>query len=703
MTFVREARAGLQSGLVASIQALNHGMIAFATIGATGATYGMSAALLVSGAAAFAMALIGRSRPLVATTTAAAAIIVGAVIASARPENLDEAIALAMALVAVAGLLVVILAASGLARLTAMLPAAVSQGLRNATAAIVTLTVLPLLMGGTPGNGWPTPTPGSMVTAAAALILMLRPVSGMPASVLALAAATATHHALAAAGVTVGPEIGNLLAPAELVSAIGGGWHALRAAPPPAELVLAGAATIALLASAETLSASATLREATGKRTQFSRDLLGAGAGLIAGASLGGMPASALTVPTMTSWLAGGRTRTAQLCGAIVPPVLLLLGEPLLGELPLSGLAAVLAGAVARLVELPPSPWSTGPGRTRRLLDAAISCSVLGAALLSGLLAAVGVGVLVAVTIFTGSMARAPIRRSYRNPIGRSQVRRRVETEVRLRAEGDAIALLELEGPIFFGSADHVLHQVEREFAAAAKVVVLDMSRITHIDMSGGRRLLEACAIAPGRVLLAPMHASSRAAEEFDALGLTRDLPALALCFDLASAVERAESIVLQGSVEPGTVAPAEDPSRALAALGLPPGCIGPILDLTTRVSFADGDAILKAGDASDAAYLLLAGEVLISIGGEDGKPAARLAVLAPGVLFGEAALLGQVRRTADATARGAVVCLRIDGEKAALLRERSPEIAWHLTATVARQLATHLRTANMTIAKLEA
>ena len=701
MSLAREAQAGLQAGMVASIQALNHGIIAFAGVGAAGVAYGMSAGLAVSGAAAIAMALIAHSRPLVGTTTAASAIIVGAVIASAGPETLAQAIAIALAMVAIAGALVVTLAATGLARITAMMPAAVNQGLRNATAAMVTLSVLPLLIGGAPGAGWIMPDPGATAVAAIAIAIMLRPIRGLPGPVVALVAATLAHHALSAAGVAVGPEISHLLSPGDLAREVVAGWQALVSSPPPLALALAGAATIALLSSTETLSASAALREVSGKRTEYGRDLLGAGAGMLASAGLGGVPASGLTVPTITGWMAGGRARTAQVCGAMVPFALLLIGGPLLSQVPLSGLAAVLVGAVIRLVELPASPFVSGRGRARRLSDAAISLSVLATAILFGLLASVGVGVLVAVTVFTASMARSPIRRAYRNPVGRSQVRRRIEMEMRLRSGGEAIALLELEGPLFFGSADHVLHRVEAEFASGAKVVVLEMSRITHIDMSGGRRLLEACAVAPGRVLLAPMHGTSRAAAELDALGLTVILPPSAICFDLASAVERAEAIILDRDTAAG---PGQevDPAFAFEALGLPSDAVGPILALTTRTFFADGEPIIRSGDPSDAAYLLLSGEVLISIGTGGDKPAARLAVLEPGVLFGEAALLGQVCRTADATARGDASCLRIDGRLVERLRQQHPELAWHITAMLARQLTTHLRTANMTIAKLE-
>lgn len=515
MNVMREALAGLQAGTVASVQALTHGIIAFAEMGATGIAYGMAAALAVSGAAALSMALIGRSRPLVATTTAASAIVVGVVIASARPESFAEAVAIALALVGLAGLLIVLLATTGLARLTAMMPAAVSLGLKNATAAMVVISVLPIMLGGNPGTGWPSPVPGAMMIAGCALVLVLRPVPGLPGPIVALAVATAAHHGLLAFGVPVGPEVSYLLSPSALALEIGAAWSALVASPPPLARILPDAATIALLATIETLAAAAALREFSGRRTKYGRDLLGAGTGMLASTGLGGVPTSALTVPTMTAWLAGGRTRATQFFGATVPFALLLLGSPLLSELPLAGLAAVLAGAVLRLVELPLVPVVGGTSPSRRWSDAAISCAVVVTAVVFGLLAAVGIGALVSVIVFTSTMARSPIRRAYRNPTGRSQMRRPIELELRLRKEGEAIALLELEGPIFFGSADHVLNRVEAEFAAGASVVVLDMSRISHVDMSGGRRLLEACAIAPGRVLIAPMHAGSRAAKEF--------------------------------------------------------------------------------------------------------------------------------------------------------------------------------------------
>lgn len=60
------------------------------------------------------------------------------------------------------------------------------------------------------------------------------------------------------------------------------------------------------------------------------------------------------------------------------------------------------------------------------------------------------------------------------------------------------------------------------------------------------------------------------------------------------------------------------------------------------------------------------------------------------------------MRRSVDATARGAVRRLRLDAAAAERLRQESPAAARQLMAMVARQLAVRIRAANATIDRLE-
>jgi MFS superfamily sulfate permease-like transporter len=560
------------------------------------------------------------------------------------------------------------------------------------------------MLGASPGEAapWRAPVPGALAVFAIALLLMTRrPLLRVPTPLLALAAAGALQQLLARAGVATGPGIGFAPTPETLFAGIAG---ALAMPPPPLDvgLLLPAALSLALLATIESTTAVAALREVSGRRGDHDRDLRGAAIGMIGGGVAGGMPVGCMPLASIACWRAGGRGRAAQVWRAAVPLVLLTLAGTLVAELPFAALSGVLCGAVARLIQIPALPFAAGPGRFRRLGDLLVVLSVLVVAVAFGLVAAVGAGVLLAVLIFTASMATSPVRRTSRNPIGRSRIRRPEEEERALRRAGDAIALIELEGPIFFGSAERVLLRAEAEAAAGARVLILDLSRVTRMDLSGGRRLIEVCGVLPGRVLLAPLHPSSRAAAEIAALGLVTQIPSGAAYDDLPSAVEVAEELVFS-DIAAARPAPAGTHRAALEALGMPPSVVGPLLALSKEVHFADGQLILRKGEPSDAAYLLLAGRVLISLPAGDARPATRLAVLAPGVIFGESALLGQMRRSADVVARGDVRCLRIDAAAAERLRAEAPAIAWHLMAVVAAQLAAQVRAANAIIDRLEA
>jgi hypothetical protein len=203
-------------------------------------------------------------------------------------------------------------------------------------------------------------------------------------------------------------------------------------------------------------------------------------------------------------------------------------------------------------------------------------------------------------------------------------------------------------------------------------------------------------------VLLTPLHPGSRVAAELAALGLAGQIPKGCAFADLPMGMEAAEALML-AEIAAELPDPPHSPRSALEALGIPPSAIGPILALCTEQRFAAGSVILRQGEAADAAYVLLSGEVLISLPAGPTRPATRLAVLAPGLVFGESALLGQTRRSADATARSDVHCLRLDAAAAERLRIEAPGVAWHLMTMVARQLSTHVSAANAVIDRLEA
>jgi CRP/FNR family cyclic AMP-dependent transcriptional regulator len=90
---------------------------------------------------------------------------------------------------------------------------------------------------------------------------------------------------------------------------------------------------------------------------------------------------------------------------------------------------------------------------------------------------------------------------------------------------------------------------------------------------------------------------------------------------------------------------------------------------------FASGDPIFRMGAPGSSMMAVLSGQVRISISSPDGKELL-LAMLRPGEVFGEIALLDGKERSADATAMTACSLAVLDRREVMVFLERHPE-AW--------------------------
>ncbi|MEO1242984.1 MAG: Crp/Fnr family transcriptional regulator [Pseudomonadota bacterium] len=92
----------------------------------------------------------------------------------------------------------------------------------------------------------------------------------------------------------------------------------------------------------------------------------------------------------------------------------------------------------------------------------------------------------------------------------------------------------------------------------------------------------------------------------------------------------------------------------------LAPKTLDSLASATREVSSKKGAVIFSKGDTPRAAFLVLHGEIAVECISNAGH-AARIATLGPGDLLGELAVLGDIKRTADARAISDCVLLRID------------------------------------------
>jgi glutaminase len=286
------------------------------------------------------------------------------------------------------------------------------------------------------------------------------------------------------------------------------------------------------------------------------------------------------------------------------------------------------------------------------------------------------------------------IRQTYRASTVRSLRVRPPDEHRVLDAEGQRVAVFELQGDLMFTSTEPV-HRAVCEIADDVDVVIFDFRRVHDIDrpaaeilgalaqdlVDRGRSVVLAHERAIGPMLtktLATTHV-----EHFD---------------DVSSALEWCEERLLASlheSVEHGSLR--EQPLLA----GLDEVALGAIEARVEVTTHAAGERIVHEGDAADAIFFVLAGTVRVELPLPDGT-ARQVASFARGMSFGEAALLEEGKRTAD-------VVVEHDAEIAVLtiadlrdLMADHPSITTDLYRNHAQMLAARLASANAQIRALD-
>ena len=95
----------------------------------------------------------------------------------------------------------------------------------------------------------------------------------------------------------------------------------------------------------------------------------------------------------------------------------------------------------------------------------------------------------------------------------------------------------------------------------------------------------------------------------------------------------------------------------------------------------AAGEVIFAEGEPADVMYVVLSGEVELTLRGEP------LALAPEGGMIGETALLGSESRSGAATARTDVKLARISREQLKELMRSNPDFALHVMAGLANRL----------------
>jgi SulP family sulfate permease len=634
----------------------------------------------------------------------------------------DMIMAAVLLLLTMAGAFQLAFGLARMARVVKFIPSPVMAGFQNAAAVIITLSQLHLLLGlaARPAvAAWPAALaairPLAVAVSAVTLLLVFcgaRITKRVPPLLVALLGGTLVHYLLLGAGMAplLGATLGNI--PARLpdghdiaaiiaVTQLPGFAGALPA------LILA-AATIAVVASLDVLISAKVVENLSGQRGNSTRELVCTGAANAITPLFGGILGSISLASTTANYKSGARTSLSLFTHAILFLLMVPLLAPVLGYIPMAVIGALVVYTGTQLFDR----WTLQLVKlavSRRVvswrniaMDLAVIGFVTAVALAGQVAMAVGAGVAVAVVVFTLRMSRSVIRSVRDGTEVQSRRARGAAQAERLNAEGRCILAVELEGPMFFASAELLQNQIDAAVAAGARTVILDMSRVNELDSTGARILLQTCErmkAADAELLLCGMDGHPQTGALLRDHGVVARLTPQRIFPDMDRALEWAENRLLAG-LDGADRAQAEPAFESLdIARGLDAGERETLRQALQAREFPPGATVFSQGDEGDALYVLLRGSASVRLQLRDGGDR-RLVTFSPGTVFGEMALLDKGRRSATVTADEALSCHVLERARFEALAAAHPRIGMVLLANLARELTLRMRRANLTMAE---
>lgn len=231
--------------------------------------------------------------------------------------------------------------------------------------------------------------------------------------------------------------------------------------------LLPAAITIAILGSLESLLCAVVADGMSGKKHNPNDELIGQGLGNIASPLFGGIPATAAIARTAANIKSGGSLPLASIVHALFILVSILLLAQVLSFIPMASMAALLLMVA----------WNMSEAkhflRTVRIAprdDVAVLLLCFSLTVLFDMTVAVAVGMGLAAMLF--------IRRSI--TLTQSST---VERDLAGEALPESLIIYDINGPLFFGSAQKALKTIS-SVRPEVRVVILDMTEVTMLDMS---------------------------------------------------------------------------------------------------------------------------------------------------------------------------------------------------------------------------
>jgi SulP family sulfate permease len=468
--FLKDLMAGVTVGLVALPLAM-----AFAIASGLTPQAGIYCAVVTG----FLISLLGGSRTQIGGPTGAFVVVVAGIIAQ---HGVDGLFLCTM----MAGVLLVILGATGMGTAVKFIPRPIVIGFTNGIAVLIASTQLKDFFGlhidKVPGEFWlrmesiaahfGTLNYEATLLAALALVILIlcRLISTrIPGPILVLVGATAAVYFLKLPVETIGTRFNGI--PSGLPH-----LELPRFRPELIHGLLGPALTVAMLGAIESLMSAVVADRMSGDRHNPNVELMAQGVANIASPLFGGLPATGAIARTATNIRAGALTPVAGIVHALTLVCILLFATRAASYIPMAALAGILMMVAYNMGE-----WREIP-QLLRLTRTDISVWLLTFALtvFADLTVAVEAGMILAALLFIARVA---------NTTTVAQVTDDYVEDGRVHILQDKdipyyVTIFRIHGPFLFGATDKIA-AVTENLHTLPPVVVLRLRNMTAIDATG--------------------------------------------------------------------------------------------------------------------------------------------------------------------------------------------------------------------------
>lgn len=461
----RDVLAGVTVGVVALPLALAFGI---------SSGVGAAAGLITAVVAGLVAAVFGGSHVQVSGPTGAMAVVLAPIVA-------QHGLASIALVTVVAGLLVLAAGVTGLGRAVTFIPWPVIEGFTLGIAMIIFLQQVPAAFAQQALAGERTLPAAITVIAQADWTAAAKTLGVVAVIALLMVALPRLHRAIPeslTAVIVVTLLVGILHIPVAAIGELPS--HLPAPLLPHADLgalrtLLGAALAIAALSAIESLLSArvAATMSPTGPYDP-DRELVGQGLASVASGVFGGMPATGAIARTAVNVRSGARTRVAAIVHSLVLLGVVYLATGPVSTIPLAALAGVLMVTSFRMISA---------GTVRKILrstrsDALTFVLTAVVTVCFDLIEAVEIGIVVAAFFALRSVAR------------RSSVVREEIPGPHLPGD-DEIALLRLDGAMFFGAAERISNAIVDAEHPHTSVVIIRMSQLGMLDATGAHTLAE--------------------------------------------------------------------------------------------------------------------------------------------------------------------------------------------------------------------